>query len=426
MSGAVHQPKVIAKRHIKAARQPLLSSCAIAAALAAAGHSAPARAQVAPTPNPSYVATSSVVGGTASVNHGTGATPYTQITVNSSRAIIEWTPTNSPGSDGVVAFQSGGTAIFESGGSDYVVLNRILPSGNNAVSFNGITESVIGSVDGGPRGGTIWFYSPGGIILGSSARFDVGSLGLTTADILNSDFLDGNNSYSFAAGANSRAQVTINSGAQINALNEGSYVAIVSPRITQAGTVTVNGSAAYVAAEAADITINGGLFNIAVQTGSVVDAGGETTLTHSGTTTGAAPTSGSDPQAIYMVAMPKNDAVTMLVGGTVGYATSASVENGTVILSSGMNLTSSNNFQGGVNVTTTAGPAPTVNSSLSIANGATIRSRLTGVARTNAAISQLGAGTTSFASSVSLTAGGIASITANGGGNVSFAGDVTL
>ena len=50
--------------------------------------------------------------------------------------------------------------------------------------------------------------------------------------------------------------------------------------------MNVEGGAALVAAESTDITIpiSGGLFDIAVQTGSNVDAGGETTLTHTGTT----------------------------------------------------------------------------------------------------------------------------------------------
>jgi filamentous hemagglutinin family protein len=416
MSGAVHQPKPIARRQAKTARQPLLSSCAVAAALAAAGHGAPLWAQ-------SYIANvASTTNATVRTGPGT-----TTVTVSGSTAIVNWTATNNPGTDGVVAFQNAGTnAFFESTGGNYQVLNRVLTSGGNPISFAGTTESVIGSIDGGPRGGTLWFYSPGGVILGPTARFDVGSLGLSTLDILDSDFLDGNTSFSLAGTADSRARVTLMPGAQINALNEGSYVAIVAPRIDQGGTVTVNGSAAYVAAEAADITINGGLFNIAVQSGSATNPGGETTLTHSGTTTGPSSNGGSDTHAIYMMAIPKNNAVTMLVSGTAGYdpAVSASVENGVVVLASGVNLTSASNGLGGANVSTTAGPAPTQNASITISD-ATINSRLTGIARTRAAILQ-GSGTTDFASSVSLKAGGTASVIVQNSGIVSVGGDLTL
>ena len=122
-------------------------------------------------------------------------------------------------------------------------------------------------------------------------------------------------------------------------VNAGSaYVALVAPRVVQAGTVRVDGSAAYVAAEQANIRINGGLFDIDVTVG----AEGGNVITHTGTTTGTAHQQGdADQSRIYLVAIPKNDAVTMLVSGAIGYddAAAAQVEpDGAVRLSAGYNI----------------------------------------------------------------------------------------
>ena len=135
---------------------------------------------------------------------------------------------------------------------------------------------------------------------------------------------------------NPASSITVAQGAGINALTEGSYVGIVAPRVEMAGNVRVNGSAGYIAAEAVDLTINDGLFNIVVQTGSE-DANG---IVHGGNTGGPASTGAGDNHKIYMVAVPKNQALTMILEGSVGFeaATSATVENGEIILSSAPSL----------------------------------------------------------------------------------------
>ena len=56
---------------------------------------------------------------------------------------------------------------------DYTVLNRVLPDGTYPIELNGTVQSFISS---GATGGRIWFYSPNGILIGSNAIFDVGSL----------------------------------------------------------------------------------------------------------------------------------------------------------------------------------------------------------------------------------------------------------
>ncbi|WP_010123561.1 hypothetical protein, partial [Sphingomonas sp. KC8] len=381
MSGIGIAPQESPRR----SRRPLLSSCALAAAMVALGQSpafqSPASAQ-------SYLGT--VLPGSTGATVNNSVPGLTTVTVTAPTAIINWQPNDTSAGTTPIQFQAPGrTTNFESTGSDYTVLNRILPTGaatGRSVLLNGTTNSYIGSsISGGVRGGAVWFYSPDGLILGSSASLNVGSLLLTTRAISDSDFLTGNGVYNFGSADNSRSAITI-AGATIDAqydssLGISSYIAMVAPRVTQSGSVRVDGSAAYVAAEQARITINNGLFGIEVQSGSAVDGsipGDDVTLNHTGTTGGPASASASDPQAIYMVAIPKNLAVTMLVNGNVGYdASSAGVENGVVVLSAGSNIDSAGVI--------TNGPASGVGANATLVGG-TFSSSTTIHARTDAQV----------------------------------------
>ncbi|WP_339826455.1 hypothetical protein [uncultured Parasphingorhabdus sp.] len=289
---------------------------------------------------------------------GPRTTNMDQLQISLSEVVLNWTPldTDAPtfGADGLVnnpinILPSGRTLQFVSNGTNYTVLNRILPAvaaDGRPVQFNGTVESFL-DLGATTPGGNIWFYSPGGIIAGATSTFDVGSLVLTTNDINTTGGLLGvGGEMRFSGIAGSKSAIIIENGAQINALNNGSsYVAMVAPRVVQGGGVNVDGSVAYVAAEQADLTINNGLFDITIGVGTS-DANG---IVHSGTTTGPSSTpsfngagavTNADAQAIYMVAVPKNDAVTMLIGGAVGYqqAASAGIVNGNIVLSAGGNV----------------------------------------------------------------------------------------
>src|SRR3546814_19062559 len=86
------------------------------------------------------------------------------------------------------------------------------------------------------------------------------------------------------------------------------------------------------------IRINGGLFDIDVLVGA---AGGDASV-HSGVTRGPAHQQGdTDQSRIFMVAVPKNDAVSMLVSGQLGYDDAAVAQidpDGAVVLSAGYNI----------------------------------------------------------------------------------------
>ncbi|MEQ1547415.1 MAG: hypothetical protein ABL918_02070 [Chakrabartia sp.] len=329
----------------RATTSRLLSGCAIAVAWAACGYAPVVRAQ-------SFLGTHAVTSGSADVFTGPNATT---VVVNSPTVVLDWTPTDTA-LTGELLFQNAGTtATFVNGDpglTDYVVLNRILPINvsfpvlTRPVRLDGIIRSLYQAPgNNGITRGSIWFYSPGGLILGQSARIDVGSLVLSTSDINTQNLFAGNvGTINFTGAPTANSAITIENGARINALlDKSSYVAMVAPRIVQGGTVAVDGSVAYVAAEAADISINQGLFDISVQTGSG-DANG-IVHTATGSTTGPASTPTTQPQVgdtqhIYMVAVPKNTAMTMLLGGTIGYTPAASVtqEQSAVILSAGYDI----------------------------------------------------------------------------------------
>ena len=314
-----------------------------------------------------------------------------------SSAIINW-DTFVTGTDGnAVTFLGTGDKLgFTSSLSDYTVLNRVFTGTlDSAIRIDGAVTSTVNG--GTATGGNVWFYSPGGVIIGSTGAFNVGGLMLTSSQM---DSIGASGTQmNFGGAADPSSSVVIERGANIAT---DSYFAVVAPRVEQHGTVSSAGSVAYVGAEQAQITINNGLFDISVDVGTS-DASG---IVHTGTTTG--PAAGGDPRAISMVAVPKNSAMTMLVGGDIGYQAAGGVTvdaDGKIILTAGDG--------GSVNVTD---------------------ARLTGNAEISAGDSvQFGAsagGVTSASGDVTIAAGtaGVSggAIEIVSAGSVQIAGDLTL
>ena len=318
-------------------RRHLLESCAIVAGLAALAYGGPALAQVAGTGQGV-----TAPGLSAPTISPPGPGPTT-VTTTGAQTIIDWTPSNAP-VGGVIDFLPAGNTLNFTGTGQYIVLNRFVSGAGlpiaDQIAINGTVNSIDFATSGG-RGGNIWFYNAGGILIGATGVINVGSLVLTANDILTTDGLLGSNQeIRFRGAPGSTSAVTVNGAINANtALSPGSsYVALVGPRVVQAGAVRVDGSVGYVAAEQADIRINGGLFDINVSVG----AEGGNVITHTGTTGGPGHLdSNPNDSRVYMVAIPKNLAVTMLVSGQIGYdAVSAQVDpNGAVRLSAGYNIT---------------------------------------------------------------------------------------
>lgn len=359
--------------------------------------------------------------GTATLGTPDLSTPGT-VVVRDTETIINWRPNDTSGTGTIDFLPSTETVLFRnevSGVSDFTVLNRILPVDGNGlpvsriVGLNGTVRSEIN----GSTGGNVWFYAPGGIIVGAGSVFDVGSLVLTSNDIdaTGGLFDPATGAIRFRGAADSLSAVQVSSGAQINALSPGSYVALVAPRVVQAGTVTVNGTTAYVAAEQADIRINGGLFDISIGAGTT-DANG---VVHTGTTERPSTTVEPDiAQRVYMVAVPKNNALTMLLSGNIGYAAAdtAVQTDSAVVLSAGHDVTGG--FAGAANATATG------EANITIGAG-TFQPEVRAVASGEIIVRPVG-GTTQFDRYVSLSAARAVTLRADQGAAITASGDMDV
>ena len=221
----------------------------------------------------------------SNVSLTTSTTALDVITVTAAEAFINWQPldmeaaTFDPGTglvnNPINLLPTSRTLRFQSDGFNYTVLNRILPAATadgRPVQFNGLVQSFVDDA-ATTVGGNVWFYSPGGIIIGADSTFDVGGLVLTTNDITSPVTTGLFDDIIFDGVVDSTSAVTIEPGAEINALfnanapQNDSYLAIVAPRINQGGDVNVDGSIAYVAAEAATISFGNGLMDISIPVG---------------------------------------------------------------------------------------------------------------------------------------------------------------
>ncbi|WP_422060422.1 hypothetical protein [Sphingopyxis sp.] len=323
---------------VRKGKRRLLDSCAIAAGLAAIAYGGPALAQVAANPVPVSVG----AGSSVSTNAGTKTTT---VNVTGAQSIYNWVPTDTAPTGGDINVLPSDSTWNFSGNGNYVVLNRFTNGSGGSLSRQIALNGTVNSTNvaaSGAQGGSIWFYNAGGILIGSTGVINVGSLVLTTNDIVTTGglFDTTTGAIRFRGAAGSTSTITVNGAINASqAFTPGSsYVALVAPRVVQAGTVTVDGSAGYVAAEQADIRINGGLFDINV----LVGAEGGNVITHSGVTTGPEQQAAGPAQRIYMVAIPKNVAVGMLVSGQVGYQDGATAaitnSDGSVVLSAGYNI----------------------------------------------------------------------------------------
>ncbi|MBX7500634.1 hypothetical protein K3181_04185 [Qipengyuania sp. YG27] len=283
-----------------------------------------------------FNATPSVVQGAADIDRSVRNRDL--LTIHTQGTIIDWTPYEDGSGRAKTFLPHGNTAIFQNSklSSDFSVLNRILPSTNGDVAI--IDGTVIGRIKDytsgtSQSGGFIAFYSPNGIVVGNSAVFDVGQLLLTTLALDPDDFPSSDGYLRMTGAPGQTAGVRVASGAQISASD---YVAIAAPRIAMNGTVDVDGSVAYVAGEQVNLRFNGGLFDIEVPVGTSVDPA----IWHTGTTTGAASTSASRPHKIHFVAKGQGNPVAMLLGGNIGFAaaSSASIDNGDIVLSAGYDV----------------------------------------------------------------------------------------
>lgn len=274
--------------------------------------------------------------------------PVDTINVLTPTAVVNWTPFDTAaGADPILLLDKEATALFVRDVGNFTVLNRVVPTGAAADRAIRIDGQVLSRVSGNPTG-TVMFYSPNGIVIGPSGTFDVGSLVLTTLEHPN--FSDGSidlgtgpdpvSAYGtdidsgFYLPTRPGSFIEVQQGALLRSRGVAAYTALVSPRIVQRGTVDTTGSAALVAAEQVTVTVRPtGLFDIQF----VVGTGDANGVVHEGKTGGPTKVAADPDGRIYMAAVPKAQAMQMLLGGEIGFeANAASVlGNGAVILSAG-------------------------------------------------------------------------------------------
>ncbi|GAA0642554.1 hypothetical protein GCM10009424_17510 [Sphingomonas ursincola] len=411
------------------ARRILLAKATSALALAtglAIGGTGTAHAQA-------FEGTPTVVSGGVGINRTPGAD---NIRVDTNQAVINWTTNDTAIGGGVINFlPNGRTAFFRNNPTiqnQFTVLNRIIPTDpNRAIAMNGTVISQLQTGAGLVSGGNVWFYSPGGIVIGSTGVIDVGGLLLTSLDPVrdaSGNFINAGGSFTLGPAASATSYVQIDPGALVQATPENSYVAMVSPIVRQRGTIDVNGSALMVGAEAATITFGtGGLFDIQVTTGTNGDPAttdpitGNAAIFHDGKTGGPVSAGAGDNHRIYMVAVPKNNAIYMAIGAgsELGFdvAGAANVVGNSIILSAGYNVF-------GDTIDDSAAVNAAQQARLFISDS-TITSSLTGAGVTEAVADAFNADL-SFASDLTLRSPNNARLTARNGRTASVAGNVLV
>ncbi len=349
----------------------------------------------------SFLGTGSFTNNGGGVAGITTAPNLTTITVNPGQSVIDWSPTDTGIGGGTINFQPSGTTANFVGTSGFAVLNRINPADSSrSISMGGLIQTL--DANSALTNGSLYFYTPGGFVIGNSAAINVGSLVLSASPITvdgSGNFISGfgtTNTVVFGQATRPSAAITIGSGATINASGGDAYVAMIAPRVQHSGSIAVSGSAALVGAEAATISFSpDGLFDIQVTTGSTDTAG----VTVSGSINGPASTGAGDIHRAYLVAVPKNAAMTMLIGNgsSLGFdiAGAANVVGNTVVLSAGHNVTD------GAIKSSNASAGNGFNANLLI-NGTTMTSAMVGAATGEADIfAPLGQSAT-FASDVTM------------------------
>ncbi|KPF88866.1 hypothetical protein [Novosphingobium sp. AAP93] len=350
----------------------------------------------------SFNATGTVVAGGAIISTAPGRTTVGTTAAN---VVIDWSPNDTAVGGGPIDFQSAGTnaLFFNQNTTSVTVLNRIIPNDiSRPITFNGtVTSQLVDLATGAvSRGGTLFFYSPGGILVSSTGVFNVGNLVLSTSDLTydTATGVFGNGStYNFLP-ANPGSSVQLQSGAKINAQPPSSdaFVALIAPKVTNSGTINVDGSAAIVAADASTITFRpSGLFDIQIDEGT--NAAGEV-VTNDGTITGIAGTA-EVAHRVYMVAVPKNDAIIMAIkgGSKLGFdvAAAADVVGNAIVLSAGYDVSNGD-------IVATVSPAGG-DSPVTLSIGAvTAMSQVSGRATGQASLVVQGGTSGSFASNVIL------------------------
>jgi filamentous hemagglutinin family protein len=185
-------------------------------------------------------------GGQIVAGQGSIAQSGSTLTVNqqTERMVAQWNSFNI-GANAAVTFRQPGAAS--------VALNRILDQ-NPSQIFGSLTAN-----------GQVFLLNPAGVYFGPTARVDVGGLVASSLNLSNENFLSGNYRFERTGGAGAM----INQGT-IRTAN-GGYIAFLSPRITNAGTLAApGGTVALAAGDRVSLDFTGDkLVNFTVEQGAI-------------------------------------------------------------------------------------------------------------------------------------------------------------
>jgi filamentous hemagglutinin family protein len=197
------------------------------------------------------------------INAGLGRGPDVEtgnnkltVTLNSRNTVINWDGFNIP--EKTEAYFKNGISPF-----DTAVLNRDL---------SGKTSQLLGKLSS-DRNVAVWVYNPNGIVVGSGAVFNTGSLVLTALDVNEADFKNGGGSYRMTAPADSQAAIEVR-GASINVAGGTRGLVMVAPRIEADGEFEAVGQGvAFVTATDATLNYtNGSPLSVTLNRGTAVKA----------------------------------------------------------------------------------------------------------------------------------------------------------
>lgn len=118
----------------------------------------------------------------------------------------------------------------------------------------------------------VWVHNANGILVGSKAAFNTGSLVLTTLDISPEDFVTAGNSYRLQGSADSQAAITVQQGAKLRVDGSTRGLVMLAPKIDAHGEFVAEGQdVAFVTAS--DVTLDyrsGSPLSVTLNRGSAV------------------------------------------------------------------------------------------------------------------------------------------------------------
>ncbi len=222
-------------------RRQIRRTLAISTVLASGCIPAVGWAQTLPKPSDVTAVTTSLGGGNPTVTRS-GTT--LSVDLKATSTVIDWNGFNVP---------TGATAEFTDGRAaglsrNIAVLNRDL---------SGANTQILGSLKSDTNV-AVWVFNPNGILVGSGAKINTGSLVLTTLKPDQANFLAGNDaggSYGLMADGGIASDIRVQSGATITLSNGNRGLIMVAPKITSAGTLIAgNQDVAFVTAT--DVKLN--------------------------------------------------------------------------------------------------------------------------------------------------------------------------